>query len=104
MKSMDTLPLRWFRAFAIVFSIGFLFLILGAFLTMTVIGAIFGIPLILAGIVTAIASPFAKWFMVEGKCPYCESKVETSTFREAVKCRVCRKRMVFRDRKFVAIA
>ena len=58
--------------------LGLVLILIGLFLTMTIIGAIIGIPLILAGIATAIIGPFgglSALQMKKAKCPYCETVI-----------------------------
>lgn len=91
------------KAFISVFGIGVGMIAIGAFFTIFIIGAIIGLPLILAGVVCVLASPFAKFYMIEGKCPYCEKVLQAATFKNGIKCVDCKKRIILRDRKFIAV-
>jgi DNA-directed RNA polymerase subunit RPC12/RpoP len=72
----------------------------GVVLCLTGIGALIGIPLIIAGIVAPIVGLVSS---IKGPCPYCGSAVTTSKSSQGVTCRACKKRVVVRDRKFYRV-
>lgn len=76
---------------------------LGVILCMTGIGAIFGLPLILAGVVM----PFAASFMASrrvasdaltGPCPHCQLMVRSSALR--FYCPGCKQMVIVKNRMF----
>lgn len=87
---------------AVIFvPIGIVLVIIGVFLTLTLIGAIIGIPMILFGIVLAVVGPFGGLTalgMKKAKCPYCENIVYVNS-KKSVTCQVCKKLSIVKDGK-----
>ena len=104
MKSVETKPMNGWRAFISIFGIALGLIVFGAFLCIFIIGAIVGIPLIIGGVILLIISPFAKYYVVEGKCPHCEKVLQAITlFQKSTKCPDCKKRIIVRDKKFLSV-
>ena len=89
----------------------FIFLILGALSCATIVGAIFGIPMILtAGALFAASGRGIAWAtnpdsFVKGNCPYCgHEKIEARTFSPGIDCPACKKRIVIRDKVFTKVS
>ena len=79
--------------------LGVILIIVGLFLTITIIGAIIGIPMILAGLMFIIVSPFgglAVFKQKKSKCPYCETVI-TLIGRQAFNCPSCQKRLIVKN-------
>lgn len=70
---------------------------LGGLLTVTVIGGIVGIPLMLIGGLAILLSPVLFLAMSEGNCPYCQHEAVIMNGKKVVKCRSCKKRFSIRD-------
>jgi hypothetical protein len=79
---------------------GLLLVVVGVVLTATGIGAIIGVPLIIAGIVLAFAGPFLGLGSIKGACPYCGGEVHSSKTAPGVTCPACLRRIVIRDGKY----
>jgi hypothetical protein len=75
---------------------GIFMIAIGIVLSLTGIGAIIGIPLILMGLV----APFIGPLMTKGRCPYCGNFIISSMGSRGVKCRVCKKRSVVSGGEF----
>jgi hypothetical protein len=69
----------------------------GLLLTFTGIGAIIGIPMMLASILALVVGPFTGIGQVKGPCPHCGQKVSGKP--PGVDCPACRRRVVIRDKK-----
>ena len=71
--------------------VSYLMTIVGGFmLTLTGIGAIVGIPMMIAGLFGFLLSPFIAFFFMEGRCPHCDQKIYFRMFKKVVKCRYCK--------------
>ncbi|MFZ4400579.1 MAG: hypothetical protein ACOYO1_11135 [Bacteroidales bacterium] len=77
----------------------YVFLIIGIVLCFTGIGALIGIPLILAG----IALPFLNIgnSKIKGKCPYCNYDVYSFKYEPGVTCPSCRQRILIRHGNYI---
>ena len=79
--------------------LGVVMIIVGIILSLTIIGAIIGIPLIFFGILTIIISPFGGLAMFKAKkskCPYCGALV-ILTGNPAFNCPLCKKRLIVKE-------
>ncbi len=77
---------------------GCLFMV-GVLLTATGVGAIIGLPMIIA----AFLAPFLGFTWIKGACPYCGSQVSTMGTQKGVTCPACKKRIVIRNKKFIRV-
>lgn len=73
----------------------------GILLTLTGVGAIIGIPLIILGIVMFFISPLLGLGAVKGDCPWCGTTV--TVMAKGEDCPICKKRIVVKDKKFIKI-
>ncbi len=64
----------------------------GFALTLTGIGAIAGIPLMVMGFLGFFLSPILAIMFAEGICPHCGQKLYFPLYRKVVKCRYCKQR------------
>ena len=71
----------------------------GVVLTLTGIGAIIGVPLIIAGII----APIVGLASIKGSCPYCGATLRTMKTSQGVTCGACKKRVVLRDGCFYRV-
>lgn len=76
------------------FAIGFTMFIVGLVLTATIIGAIVGIPLIIAGVSVMIVGPFSGgigMFLTKNiPCPNCKTN-QMVTMARVFRCKACRR-------------
>lgn len=89
------------------FGCGFWLVIFGVLLSLTGIGAIIGIPLIIMGlslpIVSAMFGLVTGSLMLKGKCPYCDSNITVANITGGIDCPACKKRLLMRNKKFVNV-
>lgn len=79
---------------------------LGFLLCLTIIGAIFGIPMILAGLALIIVSPFgglAVLAVKKAECPYCHNMLGFNGRTKAIDCRYCKKRLLNQNGTLVLV-
>lgn len=82
---------------------GIWLIIIGVVLCFTGIGAIIGVPLIIAGLLAFIIGPIMGLAQIKGPCPYCGSKVRATKTQPGVDCPACKKRIVIRDNMFFRV-
>lgn len=70
---------------------------LGGLLTITVIGAIVGVPMMFIGGGAIVLSPVMFLAMSEGACPYCQHEAVIMNGKKVVKCSSCKNRFSVRD-------
>jgi predicted amidophosphoribosyltransferase len=76
----------------------------GALICLTGLGALLGVPMIIAGIAAPLLGPMIGLSTLQGKCPWCGAAVNG---REGVRdftCLECGKRIAVHHRHFVAAA
>ena len=78
-------------------------IVVGGLLCLTGIGAIIGIPLILAGLLALFLGPLLGLTSIKGKCPYCETSVTAQSTAVVVTCSAYQKRIVIREKRFYRI-
>ena len=76
-------------------------IIVGTLLCLTGLGAILGVPLILAAILAPILGPMVGLGALRGKCPWCGAPVNAISSKQSFDCAACNQRIVIRQRKFV---
>jgi len=80
-------------------------LIVGTLLCLTGLGAILGIPMILAAVLSPLLGPMIGIGTLKGKCPWCGTAV--NSVEDATKdftCLACSQRIAIRHREFVKAA
>jgi len=85
-----------------VFAVISIALTIGTLLCLTGIGAILGIPIIIAGFIF----PFTKSGnspTLKGKCPYCGYDVYASKNAPGVTCKACKQRIIIKDGVFYTL-
>lgn len=86
---------------------GVLMIIVGSILTVTLIGSIIGIPLIIAGIWGMVGGPLIGVLTnrkaIKGPCPYCGTTVLGQSTDAGITCKACKKRIVLRDKRFCRV-
>ncbi|MBD3348841.1 MAG: hypothetical protein GF400_06555 [Candidatus Eisenbacteria bacterium] len=83
--------------------LGIILVVMGLLLTFTGIGAIIGIPLIVAGIIVPLVAPFLGLSSIRGPCPYCGSRVRASRGSPGAVCPACGRRIVIRDGRYYRV-
>lgn len=91
-------------------SIGLWFVIIGVILCFTGIGAVIGLPLIVAGVaIPFFAAPLGAAMGVaglDGECPYCGKALsfEAKDVKAGgADCTACKQRILIRDKKFLRV-
>jgi hypothetical protein len=79
-------------------------LIVGTMLCLTGLGAIFGIPMIIGGILAPILGPMICLGEPQGKCPWCGTKVSNVFNVSSFDCHECGRRIDAHDRHFIKAA
>ncbi len=115
MESDSQEPARPVRAFDSAYSfsfaigIGLLLFIAGLVISLTLgegtIGLIFGIPLLIAGLVLPLIMMRDLFTQneVKGACPYCSIPIKTSDATIRLRCPSCGKEVAVRDMKLCAV-
>jgi len=75
--------------------------IVGTMLCLTGLGAILGIPMILAAFLAPVAGPMIGLGAVKGKCPWCGTAVNSVANKKDFDCVACGKRIAILHRAFV---
>lgn len=95
--------------FSFAIAIGLLFFIAGLVITLTLgegtVGLIFGIPLLIAGLVLPLIMMrglFAR-NEVSGACPYCATPIKTSDATIRLRCVSCEGEVAVRDMKLYPV-
>jgi len=103
-------PARTFDSaysFSFAIAVGLVLFIAGLVISLTLgegtnIGLLFGIPLLLAGLVLPLIMmrDLFKQNLVTGPCPYCQNTLHTSDATLSLQCPACKNVVVVRDMKF----
>ncbi|MFN2511576.1 MAG: hypothetical protein ABR568_09050 [Pyrinomonadaceae bacterium] len=106
-------PVRGFDSaysFSFAIAIGLILFIGGLVITLTLgqgtsIGLIFGIPLLIAGLVLPLVMMRDMFTQneVKGDCPYCATQIKTSDATIRLRCPSCGKEVAIRDMKLVPV-
>ncbi|MGO9340284.1 MAG: hypothetical protein ACLPY1_22540 [Terracidiphilus sp.] len=75
--------------------------IVGTMLCLTGLGAILGIPMILAAVLAPLLGPMIGLGAVKGKCPWCGISVSSVANANDFNCHGCGKRIAIKHRTFV---
>ena len=93
--------------FSFAIALGLLLFIAGLIITLTLgqgtsVGFIFGIPLLVAGVLLPLVMMRGglKQTIVDGVCPYCDTQIKTSDATIRLNCPACNKKLVVRDEHF----
>lgn len=78
-------------------------IIVGLLLTLTGIGALIGIPLILIGLVMPFFGGVLGLSAIKGSCPYCGHTIHTESKKPGLNCPACNQRIVIKDKKFYRV-
>jgi predicted RNA-binding Zn-ribbon protein involved in translation (DUF1610 family) len=97
-------------SFSFAIGIGLILFIAGLVISLTLgqgtsIGLIFGIPLLIAGLVLPLIMMRAMFTQneVKGACPYCSAPIRTSDATLRLRCPSCGKEVAVRDKKLLPI-
>jgi DNA-directed RNA polymerase subunit RPC12/RpoP/positive regulator of sigma E activity len=75
--------------------------IVGTMLCLTGLGAILGIPMILAAIFAPLLGPMIGLGALKGKCPWCGISVSSVANKKDFDCHACGQRIAIQHRAFV---
>jgi DNA-directed RNA polymerase subunit RPC12/RpoP len=75
--------------------------IVGTMLCLTGLGAILGIPMILAAFLAPLLGPMVGLGALKGKCPWCAILVSSVANKKDFNCHGCGQRIAIRHREFV---
>ena len=78
--------------------------IVGVMLCLTGLGAVLGIPLILAAVLAPVLGPMIGMGALKGKCPWCGAAVNSVANTKEFACVACNKRIAIQHRMFVKAA
>ena len=79
-------------------------IIVGAMLCLTGLGAIAGIPMIIAGFFAPLAGPFFGTGSVGGKCPWCGTHISSLKHSQEFVCHACCQHVVVKNHELVKAA
>jgi len=79
-------------------------IIVGTMLCLTGLGAILGIPMILAAVLAPLLGPMMGLGVLKGKCPWCGASVSGMENAKEFGCHACSKRIAVDHREFVKAA
>lgn len=85
-------------------SCGIWFIIIGIVLCFTGVGALIGIPLIIAGLLAPFLGGVIGLAQLKGNCPYCAMTITadaTSIGNGGIDCPSCTNRILIRDKQFL---
>jgi len=112
-RSEASKPQRTFDSaytFSFSIAIGLILFIAGLVISLTLgegtsLGLIFGVPLLLAGIVVPLVMmrDLFTGNEISGACPYCSSQIKTSDSTLRLQCPACKGVIAVRDRELVAV-
>jgi len=75
------------------------FIIFGTMLCLTGLGAILGIPMIIAGALAPLLGPMIGMDIHAGKCPWCGAKVTIVPLVDAFHCQACNGRITVKNHR-----
>ena len=97
-------------SFSFAIALGLILFIAGLVISLTLgggssVGLIFGIPLLLAGMILPLIMmrDLFKTNDVTGACPYCSATLKTSDATIRLRCPTCQGEVAVRDEKFHAV-
>ena len=96
-------------SFSFAIAIGLILFIGGLVISLTLgqgsIGLIFGIPLLIAGLVLPLIMMRDMFTQneVKGDCPYCSTQIKTSDATIRLRCPSCSKEVAVRDMKLLRV-
>ncbi len=77
-----------------------IFIVIGILLSLTGVGAIIGIPLIIGGFFMPFLGPLIGLANIKGDCPYCGNVVTAMSTKPGIDCPACKKRIIIKDKNF----
>ena len=77
--------------------------IVGAMLCLTGLGAILGVPMIIAAILAPLLGPMIGIGALHGTCPWCGTRIHSVITVPEFYCHGCSKRILIKDRKFIPV-
>jgi DNA-directed RNA polymerase subunit RPC12/RpoP len=77
--------------------------IVGAMLCLTGLGAILGVPMIVAAVLAPLLGPMIGIGALHGDCPWCGTRIHSVITVPQFYCHACSKRILIKDRKFIPV-
>lgn len=77
-------------------------IIVGTMLCLTGLGAIFGIPMIIAAVFMPLLGPMYGLGALKGKCPWCGVSISNIANSKDFACHGCGRRIAIKHREFIA--
>lgn len=94
---------NYFMGLGATIAVGLMLIVIGILLSITVIGAVIGVPLIVIGLLQIVLSPLAGALIAFKRCPYCNHRVLLLIGQKGVKCGTCKKRLIVRDKRLEVV-
>ena len=82
---------------------GAMLFIMGLLLSMTGVGLIIGVPMMVAALFMPFLMPALGLAQIKGPCPYCSTTVYAQSTAPGVTCPGCKKRVVIREKRFIRV-
>lgn len=79
-------------------------IIVGVMLCLTGLGAIAGVPMIIAGFFAPLAGPFFGSGSIGGKCPWCGAHISSLKHSHEFSCHACSQHVMVKNRELVKAA
>ena len=76
-------------------------LIVGGMLCCTILGAVLGVPVIVAGILAPLIGPMVGIGEPRGNCPWCGTELNDIVNSPAFECHVCNGKVLLQNSRFV---
>ena len=76
-------------------------IIVGTLCCLTGLGAIIGIPMIIAAVCMPLVAPVVGLGSLKGTCPWCNSAVSSMRSSNSFECHICGKRIAAEDKRFI---
>ncbi len=77
-------------------------IIVGTLLSLSVVGALIGVPMIIAGILAPLLGPQFGYGVLRGNCPWCGATIHSGLrHAKGFYCHACSNRILIENRRFV---
>lgn len=85
-------PVSFAQGLLYGFGIGIALVAFGFLLSLTLIGMILGVPMIIVGVCMFLTAPIAFKYMKIAECPNCQESIIMPMPRKHIKCRSCKRK------------
>lgn len=80
-------------------------IIVGTLLSLSVVGALVGVPMMIVGILAPLLAPQFGYGVLKGACPWCGATIHSGLrHAKGFYCHACSQRILIENRKFVRAA